>query len=57
MAPHHANSVNKHSHNSTKRFGHSDEFRATCAFLCSGRAANITRQNILIGGGAYPGTF
>jgi 3-oxoacyl-[acyl-carrier protein] reductase len=43
--------------NPTKRFGHPDEFGATCAFLCSVQAGYITGQNILIDGGAYPGTF
>ena len=39
------------------RFGHPDEFGSTCAFLCSQHAGFITGQNILIDGGAYPGTF
>ena len=39
------------------RFGEPDEFGATCAFLCSVHAGYITGQNILIDGGAYPGTF
>src|SRR5438445_1048947 len=43
--------------NPSKRFGHPDEFGATCAFLCSSQAGYITGQNILIDGGAYPGTF
>jgi 3-oxoacyl-[acyl-carrier protein] reductase len=43
--------------NPTKRFGRPDEFGATCAFLCSAQAGYITGQNILIDGGAYPGTF
>ena len=43
--------------NPTKRFGHPDEFGAACAFLCSAQAGYITGQNILIDGGAYPGTF
>jgi 3-oxoacyl-[acyl-carrier protein] reductase len=43
--------------NPAKRFGHPDEFGATCAFLCSAHAGYITGQNILIDGGAYPGTF
>jgi 3-oxoacyl-[acyl-carrier protein] reductase len=43
--------------NPSKRFGHPDEFGATCAFLCSTYAGYITGQNILIDGGAYPGTF
>ena len=34
-----------------------DEFGATCAFLCSSHAGYITGQNILIDGGAFPGTF
>jgi 3-oxoacyl-[acyl-carrier protein] reductase len=29
----------------------------TCAFLCSVHAGYITGQNLLIDGGAYPGTF
>jgi 3-oxoacyl-[acyl-carrier protein] reductase len=38
------------------RFGHPDEFGQTCAFLCSQHAGFITGQNILIDGGAYPGS-
>ncbi|HRP29621.1 MAG TPA: SDR family oxidoreductase [Burkholderiaceae bacterium] len=40
-----------------RRFGRPDEFGAACAFLCSVHAAYLTGQNILIDGGAYPGTF
>ena len=40
-----------------KRFGTAEEFGATCAFLCSVQAGYITGQNILLDGGAYPGTF
>ena len=40
-----------------KRFGSPAEFGATCAFLCSAHAGYITGQNVLIDGGAYPGTF
>jgi 3-oxoacyl-[acyl-carrier protein] reductase len=43
--------------NPTRRFGRPDEFGATCAFLCSAQAGDITGQHILIDGGAYPGTF
>lgn len=39
------------------RFGDADEFGAACAFLCSAQAGYITGQNLLIDGGAYPGTF
>lgn len=40
-----------------KRFGEAAEFGAACAFLCSAHAGYITGQNLLIDGGAYPGTF
>jgi 3-oxoacyl-[acyl-carrier protein] reductase len=43
--------------NPSRRFGRIEEFGATCAFLCSVQASYITAQNILIDGGAYPGTF
>ena len=39
-----------------QRFGHPGEFGQTCAFLCSQHAGFITGQNILIDGGAYPGS-
>jgi 3-oxoacyl-[acyl-carrier protein] reductase len=39
------------------RFGTADEFGAYCAYLCSAQAAYVTGQNLLIDGGAYPGTF
>jgi 3-oxoacyl-[acyl-carrier protein] reductase len=39
------------------RFGTIEEFGATCAFLCSRQASYITGQNVLVDGGAYPGTF
>ena len=37
--------------------GTADEFGAVCAFLCSVQAGYLTGQNILLDGGAYPGTF
>lgn len=40
-----------------QRFGEAGEFGETCAFLCSQQAGYITGQNLLIDGGAYPGTF
>jgi 3-oxoacyl-[acyl-carrier protein] reductase len=40
-----------------QRLGSAEEFGATCAFLCSRHAAYITGQNVLMDGGAYPGTF
>ncbi len=39
------------------RFGTSAEFGAFCAFMCSAQASYLTGQNILLDGGAYPGTF
>jgi 3-oxoacyl-[acyl-carrier protein] reductase len=39
------------------RFGEPDEFGAACAWLCSVQAGYVTGQNLLIDGGAYPGTF
>jgi 3-oxoacyl-[acyl-carrier protein] reductase len=43
--------------NPTGRFGRVDEFGALCAFVCSVHAGYITGQNLLLDGGAYPGTF
>lgn len=43
--------------NPTRRLGHPDEFGAICAFMCSAHAGYMTGQNILVDGGAYPGTF
>lgn len=40
-----------------QRFGNADEFGALCAFVCSARAGYITGQNLLVDGGAYPGSF
>jgi 3-oxoacyl-[acyl-carrier protein] reductase len=43
--------------NPAKRFGTIEEFGAACAFLCSTHAGFITGQNLLMDGGAFPGTF
>jgi 3-oxoacyl-[acyl-carrier protein] reductase len=43
--------------NPAKRFGDPAEFGDACAFLCSAQAGYITGQNLLMDGGAYPGTF
>jgi len=40
-----------------RRLGNIEEFGAACAFLCSIHAGYITGQNLLMDGGAYPGTF
>jgi 3-oxoacyl-[acyl-carrier protein] reductase len=40
-----------------KRFGDEMEFGQYCAYLCSQQASYVTGQNLLIDGGAYPGTF
>lgn len=40
------------------RLGEPDEFGALCAFICSTHAGcYITAQNLLVDGGAYPGTL
>jgi 3-oxoacyl-[acyl-carrier protein] reductase len=43
--------------NPAKRFGTAQEFGDACAYLCSAQAGFITGQNLLLDGGAYPGTF
>ena len=40
-----------------QRLGMAGEFGDVCAFLCSAQAAYLTGQNILLDGGAYPGTY
>ncbi|TWC71727.1 SDR family oxidoreductase [Herbaspirillum sp. SJZ099] len=43
--------------NPSGRFGDPAEFGDACAYLCSAQAGFITGQNLLLDGGAYPGTF
>ena len=43
--------------NPAGRFGTAEEFGAACAFLCSAHAGFITGHNLLLDGGAYPGTL
>ncbi len=43
--------------NPGKRFGNPSEFGQACAFLCGSNAGYIVGQNILLDGGAYPGTL
>jgi len=43
--------------NPAGRFGTPEEFGQMCAYLASAQAGYITGQNILMDGGAYPGTF
>jgi 3-oxoacyl-[acyl-carrier protein] reductase len=43
--------------NPARRFGTAEEFGDACAYLCSAQAGFITGQNMLLDGGAYPGTF
>ena len=38
-----------------KRMGLTEEFGATCAFLCSDKAGYISGQNLQLDGGTYPG--
>ena len=43
--------------NPSGRYGRPAEFGAFCAFLASTHAGYVTGQNMLMDGGAYPGTF
>jgi 3-oxoacyl-[acyl-carrier protein] reductase len=43
--------------NPAGRFGYPEEFGETCAFLCGQHAGFITGQNLLMDGGAFPGTL
>src|SRR3954452_22327378 len=43
--------------NPAGRFGEPEEFGQACAFLCGAKAGFITGQNILLDGGAFPGTL
>ena len=43
--------------NPAGRFGTPEEFGAVCAFLCSTQAGYLNGQNLLLDGGAFPGTF
>jgi len=47
----------REAQNPARRFGDPAEFGSACAFLCSTHASYITGQNLLIDGGAYPGTL
>lgn len=40
-----------------RRLGSAEEFGALCAFVCSVHAGYLTAQNLLVDGGAYPGTL
>jgi 3-oxoacyl-[acyl-carrier protein] reductase len=41
----------------SQRFGNAEEFGAVCAFVCSQFAGYLNGQNLLLDGGAYPGTY
>jgi 3-oxoacyl-[acyl-carrier protein] reductase len=43
--------------NPAGRFGDPEEFGLACAFLCGAKSGFMTGQNILLDGGAYPGTL
>ena len=43
--------------NPAGRFGDPAEFGQACAYLCSQQAGYITGQNLLLDGGAFPGTL
>ena len=39
------------------RFGTADEFGSACAWLCSDKAGFVIGQNVLLDGGAFPGSM
>jgi 3-oxoacyl-[acyl-carrier protein] reductase len=43
--------------NPSQRMGEVEEFGDACAFFCGSRAGFITGQNLVLDGGAYPGTL
>lgn len=43
--------------NPARRYGRPEEFGAFCAFLSSAQAGYVTGQNLVLDGGAYPGTL
>ncbi len=43
--------------NPAGRFGDPEEFGAACAYLCGQKSGFITGQNLLLDGGAFPGTL
>jgi len=43
--------------NPARRYGTAEEFGEFCAFMCSAQASYFTGQNVVLDGGAYPGTF
>jgi 3-oxoacyl-[acyl-carrier protein] reductase len=43
--------------NPTHRYGEAQEFGAMCAFICSAHTGYMTGQNVLMDGGAFPGTM
>jgi 3-oxoacyl-[acyl-carrier protein] reductase len=43
--------------NPAARFGTAEEFGQFCAFMCSAQAGYFTGQNVVLDGGAYPGTL
>ncbi len=45
------------ANNPSGRFGTAEEFGAVCAFMCSVHTGYMTGQQVLLDGGAYPGTF
>lgn len=43
--------------NPAGRFGTPEEFGQFCAFMCGAQASYFTGQNVVLDGGAYPGTL
>lgn len=49
--------VKRMAANPSGRFGRPEEFGAACGWLCSAHAGFVNGQNILLDGGAFPGTM
>lgn len=49
--------VKRMAANPSGRFGRPEEFGAACGWLCSAHAGFVNGQNILLDGGAFPGTL
>ncbi len=47
----------RQAQNPAGRFGEPEELGQACAYLCGAQAGFITGQNIVLDGGAYPGTM
>lgn len=47
----------RQAQNPAGRFGDPDELGQACAYLCAAKSGFVTGQNLVLDGGAYPGTM